>query len=108
MRLNVLCNAGPHGEETPWAFHLGGRRLSVISIVSRWTDTPHRYFEVRVDDGRRFVLRHETATRCWELAAVFAAPKPQPKPSKPKLAVARPVSAAAPAVKVRWFAAWLG
>lgn len=101
MRLNVLCNAGPHGEEIPWAFHLGGRRLSIISIVSRWTDAPHRYFEVRVDDGRRFVLRHETPTRCWELAAVFAAPKPKPKP--------RPlVVKAAPAPARRWFAAWRG
>ena len=106
MRLNVLCNAGPHGEETPWAFHLGGRRLSIISVVSRWTDAPHRYFEVRVDDGRRFVLRHEMPARCWELAAVFAAAKPKPKP------VARPLPAATPAVKTphfkSWFAAWRG
>ena len=40
-------------------------------ILDRWAEPPYRYFEVRVDDGRRFVLRHDPATGHWELAAAY-------------------------------------
>ncbi len=92
MRISVLCNSGPKGDELPCAFHLGGRRLPVLAILSRWSDTPHQYFEVGVDDGRRFVLRHDPTLRCWELAGVFAAarPQPKPKPIPPRSPVATP------------------
>jgi hypothetical protein len=73
------------GEETPCAFYLGGRRLPVLAVIERWQDATHHYYEVMVDDGRRFVLRFEPGLRSWELAAVFAAKvrKPVPKPAKP-------------------------
>jgi len=71
------------GDETPCAFYLGGRRLPVTSVLQRWQDATHQYFEISVDDGRRFVLSYEPGVRCWELAAVFAAEmrKPKPKPA---------------------------
>lgn len=72
MKICVLSNPGPKGEDTPCAFYVGGRRLSVLAVIERWTDATHRYFEVMVDDGRRFVLRLEPGARSWELAAVFA------------------------------------
>jgi len=72
-------------------FYLGGRRLPVAGVLERWSDATHRFFEVAVDDGRRFVLRLDPQTRLWELAAVFAAPrKPAPAPK------AKPVTPAAP------------
>jgi hypothetical protein len=73
------------GEETPCAFYLGGRRLPVLAVIEHWQDATHHYYEVMVDDGRRFVLRFEPGLRSWELAAVFAAKirKPAPKPAKP-------------------------
>ena len=80
MKICVHCNRGPRGDETPSAFYLGGRRLCVTVVLERWTDASHRYFEVAVDDGRRFVLRLDPETHLWELAAVFAARKPAPKP----------------------------
>ena len=84
MKICVHCNRGPRGEETPCVFYLGGRRLPVTTVLERWNDATHRFFEVGVDDGRRFVLRLDADTRLWELAAVFAAPK---KPAaKPKAA----------------------
>ncbi len=98
MRISVLCNRGPRGEESPCAFHLGGRRLPILAILSRWTDTPHRYFEVSVDDGRRFVLRHVVSVGCWELAGVFAASRPPPK-AKPL----PPLPAQAQASAQRWW-----
>ena len=99
MRISVLCNRGPRGEELPCAFHLGGRRLPILAILSRWTATPHRYFEVSVDDGRRFVLRQDASVRCWELAGVFAAPRPQPKPKPAPL----PLQPRASALSLRWW-----
>ena len=82
MKICVHSNRGMRGEETPCAFYLGGRRLAVLAVIERWQDATHHYYEVMVDDGRRFVLRFEPGLRCWELAAVFAAKirKPAPKP----------------------------
>jgi hypothetical protein len=89
MKICVHSNRGPRSEESPCAFYLGGRRLCVTVVLERWNDGTHRYFEVAVDDGRRFVLRLDPDTRLWELAAVFAAPrKPAAKP--------KPVTPAAP------------
>ena len=82
MRICVHCNpTGPRGDELPCVFYVGPRRLPVVAVLERWTDSTHRYYEVMVDDGRRFVLRFEPRLRNWELAAVFAAGKrPAPKP----------------------------
>jgi len=85
MRICVHSNRGPRGEEIPCAFYLGGRRLPVVAVSERWQDATHHYYEVTVDDGRRFVLRFEPGLRLWELAAVFAKemkkPAPKPKPA---------------------------
>jgi hypothetical protein len=84
MKICVTCNRGPRGEETPWAFYVGGRRLHVVEVLDRWTDAVDRYFEVSVDDGRRFVLRLHATHRAWELVAVFAARRrPAGKPASP-------------------------
>lgn len=84
MKICVHSNRGPRGEDTPCAFYLGGRRLPVTMVLERWADSTHRFFEVAVDDGRRFVLRLDPETRLWELAAVFGAPKKAA--AKPKAA----------------------
>lgn len=78
MKICVTSNRGAKGEETPWAFYVGGRRLHIVEVLERWTDSVHRYFEVCVDDGRRFVLRLEPPSRTWELVAVFAASAKRP------------------------------
>jgi len=70
MKICVGSGRGYSGREEPGAFYLGGRRLPVISIVDRWSDPQHAYYKVQVEDGRRFVLRYEPATRCWELVSV--------------------------------------
>ena len=88
MKICVHSNRSPRGEDTPCAFYLGGRRLPVTCVLERWNDATHRFFEVAVDDGRRFVLRLDPDTRLWELAAVFAA--------APKKAAQKPVTPSAP------------
>lgn len=72
MRICVMAYQKATGEE-PAAFFLGGRRLPVTAVVERWSEGAARYYEVRVEDGRRFVLRHDPPSRIWELAAVYAA-----------------------------------
>jgi len=73
-----ICVYGPGngGEQQPRVFYLGGRRLPVASIRGSWLDAGHRWYEVSVDDGRRFVLRHDPLTGQWELAAVYRAGHP--------------------------------
>jgi hypothetical protein len=104
MKICVHSNRGPRGEEIPCAFWLGGRRLPVLGVMERWTDSVHHYYEVMVDDGRRFVLRYEPGMRSWELAAVFAATrKAPPKPVAKPAAVTPPAKPAVPAGPRRFF-----
>ena len=88
MKICVHSNRGPRGEETPCAFYLGGRRLPVLAVLQRWSDATHAFYEVVVDDGRRFVLSLQPGTRSWELAAVFGA--------QPRIPAAKPVTPSAP------------
>jgi hypothetical protein len=58
----------------------------VLAIIERWNDATHSYYELMVDDGRRFVLRLQPGTRTWELAAVFGkVKKPAPRPVTPSV-----------------------
>jgi hypothetical protein len=70
MSINVECHAGYRGDEEPRAFVLGSRRFAVLEVVDRWIDPSHRYFKVRVDDGRQFILCHDSASGAWELAGL--------------------------------------
>lgn len=71
MKICVLSRTGRGGQYDPHVFHLGQRRLPVVAILGQWAEGPYRYFKVRVDDGRRFVLRHDPNTGAWELAAAY-------------------------------------
>jgi hypothetical protein len=70
MRIHVECHAGYRGDEEPRAFTLGATRFAVLEILDRWLAPEHRYFKVRIEDGRDFVLRHDVASGEWELAAL--------------------------------------
>lgn len=73
MKIRVECHAGHRGEEEPRAFTLGETRFAVLEILDRWMAPEHRYFKVKVEDGRTFVLRHDNASGEWELAALVGA-----------------------------------
>lgn len=70
MKICVLSRLSG-GQYDPHVFHLGQRRLPVVAILEQWAEPPHRYFRVRVEDGRRFLLRHDPASGAWELAAAY-------------------------------------
>lgn len=72
MDIRVECHAGHRGEEEPRAFHLGPRRIEVMTIVDRWPDPRHRYFKVQADDGATYILRHDEPTGRWELTRFSA------------------------------------
>jgi hypothetical protein len=69
----VECYAGYRGEQEPRAFTMEERRCTVVEVLDRWIGPDHRYFKVRVDDGRTLVLRHDTASDEWDLAALVGA-----------------------------------
>jgi hypothetical protein len=71
MKICVYGCPGRGGQAEPHVFYLGARRLPVVAILDRWHDASHRYFEVKADDGRCFLLRHAPATDHWELAGVY-------------------------------------
>jgi hypothetical protein len=71
MKICVLSRSGRGGQDNPYVFHLGQRRLPVVAIVSEWLEPPCRCLMVRVEDGRRFVLRHDPTTGDWQLAAAY-------------------------------------
>ena len=82
MRIQVECYAGYRGEEEPRAFTLGGTRLAIATILDRWMAPEHRYFKVKVEDGRTLVLRHDTASGDWELTGLVGQERPAPPGAK--------------------------
>ena len=74
FEIRVDCYTGYRGEEEPRSFVFGERRFAVLEIVDRWLDPEHRYFKVKADDGRTFVLRHDSLADGWELAALVGQP----------------------------------
>ena len=82
MKIKVECYAGYRGEQEPLAFTLGETRFAVIEILDRWIAPGHRYFKVEADDGRKLVLRHDTASGEWELAGMVGAPRRAPSGAK--------------------------
>ena len=68
MRIRVDCK----GTSEPRSFFIGERRLHVIRVLVRNTGDAWRGYCVRVEDGRVFHLRHDTASGEWRLARVHA------------------------------------
>jgi hypothetical protein len=54
-----------------WAFLFGDRMHLISQIVDGWTSEEHRYLQVRVQDGRRFMLRHDASTQRWTASALI-------------------------------------
>lgn len=68
VSLKVECYAGYRGEETPRRFYLGERCIEVNAVVDRGLTPTHRDFKVEGNDGRQYLLRHDTDSGQWSLA----------------------------------------
>jgi hypothetical protein len=104
MNICVITSLGRMGEAEPRAFFVGTRRLIVAGVLDRWVLHPHRFYEVACEDGRRFLLRHDSVRMTWELAGVFAAKVPAPKAAKPKAQPAGDATSS-PLQPKRWWSA---
>lgn len=71
MKICVTSRTRRGGKYDPRVFYLGSRRHPVVAVLEEWTEAQYRLFKVRVEDGRRFVLRHDPTTGAWELAAAY-------------------------------------
>ena len=67
LSLRVECYAGYRGEETPRRFSLGGRTVEITAVLDRWLAPEHRYFKVRAEDGRIYILRQDMNSQRWTL-----------------------------------------
>ncbi len=70
MDLVVDCYAGHRGEETPRRLLFGQRTVEVLEVIDRWYGPDHRYFKLRCDDGRMYIVRHDERADRWELVVL--------------------------------------
>lgn len=66
--VRVECSAGHRGEPMPTRFSLGGAWIEVAEIIDAWFAPDHRYFKLRGKDNACYILRHDVAGACWQLA----------------------------------------
>ena len=67
--IEVDCYAGYRDEETPRRLRVGWRVVEVLEVLDRWREPDHRFFRLRGDDGRTYLVRHREPSRRWELIA---------------------------------------
>ena len=70
--VQVECYSGYKADERTLKLHLGKRAIEIVEIEDRWYSPGATYFRVRVEDGDRYVLRHEEAQDVWSLVGYRA------------------------------------
>jgi hypothetical protein len=71
--VRVDCYSGYRADERPVRLNLKDGAREVVAIEDRWYSPGATYFRVLVDDGDRYLLRHEEAQGVWILAGHRAA-----------------------------------
>jgi hypothetical protein len=74
MRVRVECYAGRKADERPVRFRLDGHEYMVEEVTDQWYGPEHAFFKVRANDGKVYILRHETAVPDggWDLVSFRA------------------------------------
>ena len=67
--VHVECYSGYKADERPVRLTLNTGVKDITAIEDRWYSPGATYFRVVLDDGDRYVLRHEEAQDVWSLAA---------------------------------------
>ena len=70
--ISVECYSGYKADERPLRLNLIGGAREVVAIEDRWYSPGATYFRVVVDDGDRYLLRHEEGQDVWSLAGYRA------------------------------------
>lgn len=68
--MELTGAAESSGEPELWGFLFGDRMHFISQIVEGWICDEHKYVEVKVNDGRRFILRQDGDTSRWSASAV--------------------------------------
>jgi len=68
MVVQVECYSGYKADERPMRLQLKTGVHEIATIEDRWYSPGATYFRVVLDDGDRYVLRHEEAQDIWRLA----------------------------------------
>jgi hypothetical protein len=63
--VHVECYSGYRADERPVRLKLRDRVKEILTIEDRWYEPGATYFRVVVDDGDRYLLRHEEAQDIW-------------------------------------------
>ena len=71
VRINVDAYTGYRANERPRQFCLDDDVFEVEEVEDRWYDPNGEYFKVRTIDGKRYLLRCDTATSEWTLQNAF-------------------------------------
>ena len=71
--MRVECYAGYRGDQRPVRFFLRNHLFEVIDIEDQWYSPDAIYFRVLVEDGDRFVLRHDEPQDVWSVDAFRSA-----------------------------------
>ena len=71
MRVQVQCYAGRKADERPVRFGLNNHEYLVEEVLDQWYGPEHVFFKVRADDGKVYILRHETSRSNgeWDLVS---------------------------------------
>ena len=67
--VRVECYSGYKADERPARLKLKDGVKEIMTIEDRWYSPGATYFRVLVDDGDRYVLRHEEVQDVWSLSA---------------------------------------
>jgi hypothetical protein len=70
--VRVECYSGYMADERPMRLHLGACSFQIAQIEDRWYSPGATFFRVVVEDGDRYVLRHEEAQNVWTIAGYRA------------------------------------
>jgi hypothetical protein len=71
--VRVECYSGYKADQRPLRLNLTDGAREIVAIEDRWYSPGATYFRVLVEDGDRYLLRHEEAQDVWSLAGYRAA-----------------------------------
>jgi len=71
--VRVDCYSGFKADERPLRLNLRDGARKIVTVEDRWYSPGSTYFRVLVDDGDRYLLRHDEAQDVWSLAGYRAA-----------------------------------
>jgi hypothetical protein len=71
--MRVECYAGFKADERPLRFIWRGHNFEIMEVEDKWYSPDATYFRVLVQDGDRFVLRHDEPQDVWTVDAFRSA-----------------------------------